>query len=125
VLQNRVLRRIFGPERGEVTGRLQKLRNNELHNLHSSPDIIRVIKSRRKRWAGHVAHMRAIINAYKILVGKPEKKRPLGRPRRGKEDNIKMKPREVGMENVDWINLAQERDRLRAVVETVMNLGAP
>jgi hypothetical protein len=79
----RVLRRIFGPMRGEVMGGWRELHNEELHNLYSSPNIIRIIKSRRMRWAGHVARIGEKRNAYRILVGKPEGKRPLGRPRRG------------------------------------------
>jgi hypothetical protein len=80
VFENRVLRRIFGPKRDEVTGEWRKLHNKELHNLYSSPDIIRQVKSRRMRWAGHVTRMREEIKVFKILVGKPEGKRPLGRP---------------------------------------------
>jgi hypothetical protein len=94
VFENRVLRRIFGPKRDEVTGRWRKLHNEELHNLYFSPSIIRMIKSRRMRWAGHVARMGETRNAYRILVGKPEGKRPLGRPRHRWVDNIKMDHRE-------------------------------
>jgi hypothetical protein len=90
VFENRVLRRIFGPKRAEVTRLCRKLHNEELHNLYSSSSIIRMIKSRRMRWAGHVARMGKKRNAYRILVGKPEGKRPLGRPRRRWVDNIKM-----------------------------------
>jgi hypothetical protein len=82
VFENRVLRGIFGPKRDEVTGEWRKLHNVELRDLYSSPSIIRIIKSRRMRWAGHVARMGEKRNAYKLLVGKPERKRPLGRPRR-------------------------------------------
>jgi hypothetical protein len=82
VFENRVLRRIFGPKRDEVTGEWRKLYNEELHNLYSSPDIIRQVKSRRMRWAGHVARMEEERKVYKVLVVKPEGKRPLGRPRR-------------------------------------------
>jgi hypothetical protein len=82
VFENRVLRRIFGPKRDEVTGEWRKMHNEELHNLYSSPDLIRQIKSRRIRWAGHVARMGEGRNVYKVLMGKPEGKRPLGRPRR-------------------------------------------
>jgi hypothetical protein len=82
VFENRVLRRIFGPKRDEVTGEWRKLHNKELHYLYSSPSIIRIIKSRRMRWAGHVARMGEKRNAYRLLVRKPEGKRPLGRPRR-------------------------------------------
>jgi hypothetical protein len=90
VFQNRVLQRIFGPKRDEVTGGWRKLHNEELHNLYSSPSIIRMIKSRRMRWAGHVARIGAKMTAYRILVGKSEGKRPLGRPRRRWVNNIKM-----------------------------------
>jgi hypothetical protein len=89
VCENRVLRRTFGPKRDEVTRDWRKLHNEGLHNLYSSPNIIRMIKSRRMTWAGHVARMREKRNAYRILVGKPEGKRPLGRPRRRWVDNIK------------------------------------
>ena len=82
VFENRVLRRIFGPKRDEVTGEWGKLHNKELSNLYSSPSIVRVIKSRRMRWAGHVARMGEGRGVYKVLVGKPEGRRPLGRPRR-------------------------------------------
>jgi hypothetical protein len=90
--------------------------------LYSSPDIIRQIKSRRMRWAGHVAHMGEGPNVYRVLVGKPEGKRPLGRPRRRWEDGIKMNLREIGWGAVEWINLAHDRDCWRAVVNAVMNL---
>jgi hypothetical protein len=119
--ENRVLRRIFGPKRDEVTGEWRKLHNEELHNLYS-PDIIRQVKSRRMRWAGHVARMGEERNVYKVLVGKPEGKRPLGRPRRRWEDGIRMDLREIGLREVDWIRLSQDRDRWRAVVSAVMNL---
>jgi hypothetical protein len=89
VFVNRVLRRIFGPKRDDVTGDWRKLHNEELHNLYSSPNIIRIIKSRRMRCAGHVARIGEKRHAYRILVGKPEGKRPLGRPRRRWLDNIK------------------------------------
>jgi hypothetical protein len=83
VFENRVLRRIFGPKRDEVTGKWRKLHSEELRDFHSSPSIIRIIKSRRIRWAGYVARMGEKRTAYRLLVGKPEGKRPLGRPRRG------------------------------------------
>jgi hypothetical protein len=125
VLENRVLRRIFEPKRDEVTGGWRKIHNEELHNLYSSPSIIRVIKSRRMRLAGHAARMGERTNAYRILVGKPEGKRPLGRPRSRWVDNIKMDLREVGWDGRDWIDLAQDRDRWRANVNAVMNLRVP
>jgi hypothetical protein len=121
VFENRVLRRIFGPKRDEVRGEWRKLHNEELHNLYSSPDIIRLGKSRRMRWAGHVAHMGEERKVYKVLVGKPEGKRPQGRPRRRWEDGIRMDLREIGLGGVDWIRLSQDRHRW-AVVSAVMNL---
>jgi hypothetical protein len=111
VFGNRVLRRIFGPKRNEVTGEWRKLHNEELYNLYSSPGIIRKVKSRRMRWAGHVVRMGKERKVYKVLVGKPEGKRPLGRPRRRWEDGIRMDLREIGFGDVDWIRLAQDRDR--------------
>jgi hypothetical protein len=122
VLENRVLRRIFGPKRDEVTGEWRKLHNEELHILYSSPNIIRQIKSRRMKWAGHVARMGEERNVYKVLMGKPEGKRPLGRPRRRWEAGIRMYLREIGLGSVNWIQLAQDRGRWRALVNTVMNL---
>jgi hypothetical protein len=121
-----VLRRIFGPKRDEVTGEWRRLRNEELKDLYSSPNIIRVIKSRRMRWAGHVACMGEGRGVYRILVGRPEGRRPLGRPRRKWEDNIKMVLQEVERGGgPDWIYMAQDRDRWRAVVNVVMNLRVP
>jgi hypothetical protein len=95
VLENRVLRRIFGPKRDEVTGEWRKLHNEELHDLYFPPTVVRVIKS-RLRWAGHVARMGEARGVYRFLVGKPEGKRPLGRPRRRWEDNIKADLQDVG-----------------------------
>jgi hypothetical protein len=125
VFENRVLRSIFGPKRDEVTGEWRRLHNKELYALYSSPSIIQVIKSKRLRWAGHVARMGERRGAYSALVGKPDGRRSVGRPRRRWEDNIKMDLREVGWGDVDWINLAQDRDRWRAVVNAVMNLRVP
>ncbi|KAJ4436886.1 hypothetical protein ANN_17018 [Periplaneta americana] len=122
VFENKVLRKIFGAKRDEVTGEWRKLHNTELHALYSSPDIIRNIKFRRLRWAGHVARMGESRNAYRVLVGRPEGKRPLGRPRRRWEDNIKMDLREVRYDDRDWINLAQDRDQWRAYARAAMNL---
>jgi hypothetical protein len=111
VFENRVLRRIFGPKRDEVTRGWRKLLNEELHGLYSSPGTVRVIKARRMRWAGHVARMGEVRGAYNILVGKPEgMRRPLGKPRHRWEDNIKMDLGEIGFGDVDWIHLAQDRD---------------
>jgi hypothetical protein len=101
VFENRVLRRIFGPKRDEVMGEWQKLHNEELHNLYSSPDIIRQVKSRRMRWAGHVARMGEDRKVYKVLVGKPEGNRKLGRPRHRWEDGIRMDLGEIGLWGVD------------------------
>jgi hypothetical protein len=96
VFVNRVLRRIFGPKR-EEDGSYRKLHNDELHSLYSSPNIVRVIKSRRMRWTGHVAHMGERRGVYRVLVGRSEGKRPLGRPKRRWEDNIKLDLREIGI----------------------------
>jgi hypothetical protein len=96
VFEDRVLRKIFGPNRDEVTGVWKKLHNKKLRDLYSSPTIVRVIKLRRMRWAGHVAQMGEGRGVYRVLVGKPEGKRQLGRPRRRWEDNIKMDLQEVG-----------------------------
>jgi hypothetical protein len=122
VFENRDLRRIFGPKRDEVTGEWRKLHNEEFHILYSSPNIIRQIKSRRMRWAGHVVRMGEEKNVYRVLMGKPKGKRPLGRPRHRWEDGIRMDLREIGWGSVDWIKLAQDRDRWRALVNMVMNL---
>jgi hypothetical protein len=125
MFENRVLRRLFGPKRDEVIGGWRKLHYEELHGLYSSPSITRVIKARRMRRAGHVARMEEVRGAYNILVGKPEGRRPLGRPRLRWEDNIKMDLREIGFGDVDWIHLSQDRDRWRALVNTVMSLRVP
>jgi hypothetical protein len=125
VFENRVLRRVFGSKRDEVTGQLRILHNEELSDLYSLPNIVRVVKSRRIRWAGHVALMRQGRGVYRVLVGKPEGKRPLGRPRRRLGDNIKMDLQEVGGGCRDWMELIQDRDRWRALVSTVMNCRVP
>jgi hypothetical protein len=124
VFENRVLRGMFGPKGGGVTGEWRKLHSGELHDLYSSPDIIRQIKSRRMRWAEHVARMEEGRNVYKLLVGMSKGKRPLGRARRRWEGGIKMDFREIGWGGggVEWIHLAQGRDRWRAVVSAAMNL---
>jgi hypothetical protein len=106
---------------------VETIHNEELHNLYSYPSIIRVIKSRKVRWAGHVAQVGEKRNAYRILVGKPEGKRPLGRPRHRWVDNIKIDLKRDGMGwyGLDWVDLAQDRDQWRALVNTVMNLWVP
>jgi hypothetical protein len=124
VFENKVLRRIFGPKRDEVTREWRKLHNEELRDLYSLPSIIRIIKSRRMRWAGHVARTGEKRKAYR-LVGKPERMRPIERPRRRWVNNIKMDLLEVGWGDVDWIGLAQDRDKRRALVNSVLNLGVP
>jgi hypothetical protein len=108
-----------------VTGGRRKLRNEELGDLYSSPSIIRILKSRRMRWEGHVARMGEKRNMYRLLVGKPEGKRPLGTPRRRWANNIKMDLLEIGWGGVDFIGVAQDKDSWRAFVNAVMNLGVP
>jgi len=125
VFDNRVLRRVFGPKSDEVTGEWRKLHNEELSDLYSLPNIVRVVKSRRMRWAGHMARMGQERGVHKVLVGKPEGKRPLGRPRRRWEDNIKMDLQGGGGGCEDWMELAQDRDRWRALVSTLMDLLVP
>jgi hypothetical protein len=125
VFENRVLRRRFGSKRDEVTGEWRRLHNEELNDLYSSPNIIRVIKSRRMRWVGHVACMGDGIGAFRILVGIPEGRRPLRKPRRRWEDNIKMDLQEVGWNGVAWFGMAPDRERWRALVNAVMNLRVP
>jgi hypothetical protein len=124
VFENRALRRISGPKR-EEDGSWRKLHNDELYSLYSSPNIVRVIKSRRMRWAGHVACMGEGKGVYRVLVGRTEGKRPLGRPRRRWEDNIKMDLGEIGIDGANWIRLAQDRVQWWAFVKTVMNLRVP
>jgi hypothetical protein len=125
VFENSVLRRIFGPKRDGVTGEWRRLHNEELNDLYSSPNIIWVIKSIKMRWAGHVARMGDRRGAYRDLVGTSDRKRPFGIPRRRWEENIQMDFQEVGWGGMDWINMAQDRDRWRAVVSAVMNLWVP
>jgi len=124
VFENRVWRRIFGPKRDEVTGDWRKL-HNELNDLYSSPNIVRVIKSRIMRWAGHVARMDEGRGVYRVLVGKPKGRRPLGRPKHRWEDNIKVDLQEEGYGGMDWIDVAQDRDSWRALVNAAMNLRVP
>jgi hypothetical protein len=121
----RVLRRVFGPKRDKVTGEWRKLHNEELSDLCSLPNIVLVVKSRRMRWAGHVACMGEGRGVHRILVGKPEGKRPLERPRRRWEDNIKIDLQEVGRGCGDWMELAQDREKWQVLVSTVMNFRVP
>jgi len=124
VFENRLLRRVFGTKRDEVTGEWRKLHNEKLRDLYSLPSIVRVVNPRRMRWAGHVERMGEGRGVHRVLVEKPEGKRPLGRPRRRWEDNIKMGIREVGGGG-DWMELAQDRDRWRALVNKVMKFRVP
>jgi hypothetical protein len=119
--ENRVLRKIFGPKR-EEDGLWTKLHNDELHSLYSSANIDRVIKSRRMRWAGHVARTGEGRGVYRVLVGRPEGKRPLGRPRRRWDDNIKLDLREIRIDEASWIQLGHGRVQWQAWLNTVMNL---
>jgi hypothetical protein len=125
MFENRVLRRIFGPKRDEVTGEWRKLHNEELYGMYSLPNIVRVIKSRRLRWAGYVACMGEGRGVYRVMVGKSEGKRPLGRPRRRWEDNVKMDLQDVGCGCEEWIGLARDRDMWRALVSAVRNRLRP
>jgi hypothetical protein len=120
-----MLRRISGPGRDEVAGGWRKMHNEELRNLHSSLNIIRVFKSWRTRWADHAAHMGETRNAYNILTRESEGKRPLGRPRGRWEDNMRMDLGGIVWAVVDWMNLAQDRDHWRALVNTVINVRVP
>ena len=120
-----MLRKVFGPKRDEVTGEWRKLHNEELNDLYSLPNTVRVVKSRRMKWAGHVARMGEDRVVHRVSVGKPEGKRPLGRPRCRWEDNIKMDLQEVGGGRGHWMELAQDRVRWRALVGTVRDFGVP
>jgi hypothetical protein len=108
-----------------VTGKWRKLHNEELNDLYSLPNIVRVVKSRRMRWAGHVVRTGEDKGVHRVLVGKPERKKSLGRPRRRWEDNIKMDLQKVGRVREDWMELAQDRDRWRALVGTVRKFRVP
>jgi len=119
------LKRIFGPKRDGVKREWRKLHNEELNDLYSLSSIIRTINSRRMRWVGHVARMGERRDVYRVLMRKPEGRSNNGRHRHRWEDNIKMKLQEVGCGGMDWIELAQDRDRWRALVTAVMNLRAP
>jgi hypothetical protein len=120
-----VLRRIFGPKRDEETGGWRKLHNEDLHNLYSSSSVIRMIESKRMRWAGHIARTREKRNACRILVRKPEGRRPLRRTRCRWVDNIKIDLREIACDSGDWIDMAQVSYQWRAVVNMVLNLQVP
>jgi len=122
VFENRVLRRIFGARRDGVTGEWRKLNTEELNDLYFALNLVRVIKSRGMRRTGHVALMGERRGVYRVLVGKPEGKRPFRRPRHRWEDNIKTDLQEVGCGGIDWIELAHDKDRWRALVNAVMNL---
>jgi len=124
VFENMVLSRIFGPRKDEVTGEWRRLHNEELNDLYSSPNIVRAIKSRRMRLAGHVARMGEERGVYRVLVGKPEGRRPPGRSG-SRWVNIRMDLQEVGCGYVDWIGLAQDRNRWRTFVSAGMNLRVP
>ena len=117
--------RIFGPGRDEVTGEWRRLHNEELNDLYSSPNIVRVIKSRRIGWAGHVARMGEESGVYRVFLGKPEGRSPLGRPRPRWVDKIRMDLQDVGCGYMERIGLAQDRDRWRTLVSAVMNLRVP
>jgi hypothetical protein len=125
VFGNRVLRRVFGAKRDKVIGEWRNLHNEELDDLYSLPNIMRAVKSRRMRWVRHVVHTGEERGVHRALVEKPEEKRPLGRPGHRWVVNIKMDLQEVGWGGVDWMELAQDRDRWRALVSTVKNLRVP
>jgi hypothetical protein len=122
VFENWVLRKMFGPKRDEEVGEWRKLHNGQFNNLYSSPDIIRQIKSRRMRWAGRVAHTGEGRNVYRVLVGKPEGKRPLERPKHRWADGIRLDLRETGYGGVPWIHLIEDSDQWWALVNAVMDL---
>jgi hypothetical protein len=117
--------KFFGKIQVPIIGEWRKLHNEELSDLYSLPNLVRVVKSRRMRWAGHVARMGEGRGVHRVVVGKPEGKRPLGRPRRRWEDNINMHLQEVAGGYGDWMELAQVRDRWRALVDAVMNFRVP
>jgi hypothetical protein len=125
VFENWVLRRKFGPKRDDVTGGWRKLHNEEVNDVYFSPNIIQAVRSRRMRCTGHMAHAVERRGAYRVLVRRPEGKRPLRRPRRRWKNNIKLYLQEVGWGDMDWMYLAEVRDRWRAIVNAVMNLRVP
>ena len=123
VFENRILRRIFGPKR-DTDGEWRR-RVEELHSLHRSPNIVRAIKSRRLRWAGHVARMEEVRSAFKLLTGKPTGKRDLGRPWRRWGDNIRMDLEEISINAGNWVDSAQDKNYWRALVNAALNLQVP
>ena len=125
MFENRVLRRVFGPKSDEVTGEWRKINNEELSDFYSLPNIVRVVKSKIIRWEGLVVHMGEGRGVHRVLVGKPERKRQLGRPRHRWENKIKTDLQEMGGGCGDWMELAQDRDRWRALVSMVMNFQVP
>jgi hypothetical protein len=125
VFENKVLRRIHGPKRDDHTGEWRRLHNEELHSLHAAPDILRVIKSRRLRWAGQVAHMTDDRTVYRVMVGNLQGKRPVGRPRTRWADNVKKDLREVGLSEDDWMDRARDGSAWRGVVGAAMDFRAP
>jgi hypothetical protein len=125
VFEKRALRRIFGSKRNEVSGDWRRLHNEELHNLYASLNIIKVVKPMEMRGAGHVSPVGEMGREYKILIGKPEVRRPRRRPRRKWEDIIRMDFREIGWEDVDWICLTQDREQWQVLINIVMNLRFP
>ena len=124
VFENRILRRIFGPKRDE-NGEWRRLHNEELHSLYRSPNIVKMIKCKILKWTGHVARMEECRSVFKILIGKSTGKRPLGRPRRRWEDNIRMDLEEIGINAGNWVDSAQDRDYFRALVNAALNLQVP
>jgi hypothetical protein len=125
VFENRLVRRFFGPQREDVAGGWKRLHNEELHTSYASQNIMRVITSRKMRWACHVALTAEMRKVYEILVGQPEGNRPRRRPWRRSEHNIRLDRRGIRWEGTDWIYLVKRRDQWRALVKTVMNLRVP
>ena len=125
MFENRLLKRILGPKRDGVTREWRKLHNGELNDLYFSANIVRMIKPSRMRWAGHVARLGNWSGTYRVFVAIREGRRPLGRPRHRWEDTIKMDLQAVGCGGIDWIELARDKDRWRALVNAVMNIRVP